>query len=128
MGIWQGKDNKKPSGGLRRPAFKVRKKAKLGSVPKLARLSDKTKVVEERVRGGNVKRRAVAVSYAVVSDKKTGTSRKERILKVLETPAYSEFARRNIITKGTVILVESGRAVVTSRPSQDGIVNAVLID
>lgn len=127
MGLWQGKDNKKPSGGIRRPAFKVKKKAMLGGEPTLTRLSTKDKIIVERVMGGNVKRRAKTISFAVVVDKKTGNVRKEKILNVLETPANREYARRNIITKGAIILVESGRAVVTSRPGQDGIVNAVLI-
>jgi len=127
MGLWQGKDNKKPSGGIRRPAFKIKKKAKLGREPTMTRLSTKDKVILDRVRGGNVKRRAKIISYAVVIDKKTGKARKEKIINILETPANREYARRNIITKGAIILVESGKAIVTSRPGQDGIVNAVLL-
>jgi small subunit ribosomal protein S8e len=127
MGLWQGKDNKKPSGGIRRPAFKIKKKAKLGSEPTMTRLGTKDKVILDRVRGGNVKRRAKIISYAVVIDKKTGKARKEKIINILETPANREYARRNIITKGALILVESGKAIVTSRPGQDGIVNAVLL-
>jgi len=127
MGLWQGKDNKKPSGGIRRPAFKIKKKAKLGREHTMTRLGTKDKVILDRVRGGNVKRRAKIISYAVVIDKKTGKARKEKIINILETPANREYARRNIITKGAIILVESGKAIVTSRPGQDGIVNAVLL-
>jgi len=127
MGLWQGKDNKKPSGGIRRPAFKIKKKAKLGREPTMTRLGTKDNVILDRVRGGNVKRRAKIISYAVVIDKKTGKARKEKIINILETPANREYARRNIITKGAIILVESGKAIVTSRPGQDGIVNAVLL-
>lgn len=127
VGLWQGKDNKKPSGGIRKPAFKIKKKAKLGGEPTMTRLGAKDKIIIDRVRGGNIKRRAKTVSFAIVIDKKTGRAKKEKILNILETPANREYARRNIITKGAIILVESGKAVVVSRPGQDGIVNAVLL-
>lgn len=127
MVLWQGKDNKKPSGGIRRPAFKVKKKAQLSGESTLTRLSTRDNVVTERVRGGNIKRRAKTISYAIVIDKKTGKAKKERILNIIETPSNREYARRNIITKGAIIQVESGKAQVTSRPGQDGIVNAILL-
>ncbi|MEM0154075.1 MAG: 30S ribosomal protein S8e, partial [Ignisphaera sp.] len=59
---------------------------------------------------------------------KTGQFTKARITAVVETPANREYARRGIIVKGTVIQTEIGRARVVSRPSQDGVVNAVLIE
>ena len=37
------------------------------------------------------------------------------------------FTRANIITLGAVLETELGKARVTNRPSQDGVVNAVLI-
>jgi len=56
-----------------------------------------------------------------------GKAQKVKILSVVENPADSQFIRRNIITKGAVVETELGRAKVTSRPGQDGVVNAVLI-
>ncbi|HID05027.1 MAG TPA: hypothetical protein EYP20_04390, partial [Aigarchaeota archaeon] len=32
------------------------------------------------------------------------------------------------ITKGTIIETELGKAVVTSRPGQDGVINAILLE
>jgi small subunit ribosomal protein S8e len=46
---------------------------------------------------------------------------------VKSNPANPFFARRNITTKGAVVETEIGDAVVTSRPGQDGLVNAKLI-
>jgi small subunit ribosomal protein S8e len=46
---------------------------------------------------------------------------------VKNNPANPFFARRNITTKGAVIETDIGDAIVTSRPGQDGIVNARLI-
>jgi len=46
----------------------------------------------------------------------------------LSTPSNREYAKRNIITKGAIIQTSEGKARVTSRPGQDGVVNAVLIE
>ncbi len=127
MGIYQGRDNKKPSGGLRRRPYKVKRKYELGRFPTETRLADTLVIIKERVRGGNYKLRVKKANKAVVCDPRTGESRVERIIKIVETPANREYARRGIIVKGTIIEVESGKAVVTSRPGQDGVVNAVLI-
>jgi len=72
--------------------------------------------------------RAVRVTEAIVSDPKTGVAKKAKIIRVLETPANREYARRNIIVKGSIIETTEGKAVVTSRPGQDGVVNAILIE
>jgi len=52
---------------------------------------------------------------------------KTKIKSVIENKANPQYIRRNIITKGAVIETELGKAKVTSRPGQHGILNAVLI-
>ena len=47
---------------------------------------------------------------------------------VIDNPASKDFIRRKIITKGAIIKTEIGDAKVTSRPGQDGVINAVLIE
>ena len=125
--MYQGRDNKKPSGGKRRRPYKVKRKHELGRYPTEPRVSEKNVVVRQRVRGGNHKLRVKRARSAVVVDPSKGETRVERITRVVETPANREYARRGIITKGAIIEVESGLARVTSRPGQDGVVNAVLI-
>lgn len=51
-----------------------------------------------------------------------------KIITVKENPANPHFVRMNIITKGAIIQTELGLARVVSRPGQDGIVNAKLIE
>jgi len=127
MGVYQWRDKKKPTGGKRNWYYKVKRKYAQGRyfVPATAASEDEKRKV--RVRGGNEKIRARKVAYAVVSDPETGKSVKARILRVLETPANREYARRQIIVKGAIIETSEGKARVTSRPGQDGVVNAVLI-
>ncbi len=62
---------------------------------------------------------------ANVSDS-TGRATKSKILRVKKSPANRDYERRGVITKGAVIETEAGEAVVTSRPTDDGVVNAVL--
>ena len=50
-----------------------------------------------------------------------------KIISVVENPANRQYVRRNIVTKGAIVQTEIGKALVTSRPGQDGIVNAVLL-
>ncbi|MEZ0290483.1 MAG: 30S ribosomal protein S8e [Sulfolobales archaeon] len=126
MSVYQGNDFRKITGGLRRPHRKNRK-YELGGFPTETKLSDEEKREIDRVRGGNTKIRLRKALYANVLDKKTMKTQKVKIKAIIETPANSEFARRGIITRGTIIETEIGRAVVTSRPGQDGVVNAVLL-
>jgi small subunit ribosomal protein S8e len=116
--------DKKRTGGRRRP---VRKKQKheQGSAPTETTVGEeKLKVAETR--GGTRKVRAVARSVASVATD-DGVERAE-IEDVVENPSNPNYVRRNIITKGAVVETDAGRARVTSRPGQDGQVNAVLLD
>ena len=84
------------------------------------------KIKELRVRGGNKKLVALTTNFAnIFAD---GRHEKTKIISVVENPADSQFVRRNIITKGAIINTELGKARVTSRPGQEGTVNAVLIE
>ena len=128
MGIYQGNDLKKPTGGKKRPHQKVKRKYWMGRFPTFTRLDniEQRKII--RVRGGNQKVRLKRATYANVADPSTRTVKKVKILRVLETPANPQYVRSGIITKGTIIETELGKAVVTSRPGQDGVVNAVLVE
>jgi len=127
MGVYQWRDKKKPTGAKKNWYYKVKRKYAFGRPFVPAILAGEEKRVKIRVRGGNFKVRARKVAFAVVSDPETGKSVKARILRVVETPANREYARRGIIVKGAIIETTEGRAVVTSRPGQDGVVNAVLL-
>jgi len=69
----------------------------------------------------------LSTEYANVVDPDSGTTKKVKIVDVLENPANIDYSRRGVITKGAVIKTEMGIARVTSRPGQNGVVNAILI-
>jgi len=88
-------------------------------------------VDEPRIRAidarGNVRKlRALSIDSASVAD--GGETVDATIEDVVENPANPNYVRRNIVTKGAVIETSEGRARVTSRPGQDGQVNAVLVE
>ena len=118
------RSTKKRTGGRRRPIRKKRKH-ELGSAPTETRLGDdQLKVVDSH--GNTEKVRAVARSVASVATD-DGVVQAD-IEDVDENPSNPNYVRRNIITKGAIIETSAGRARVTSRPGQDGQVNAVLVD
>lgn len=76
-------------------------------------------------RGGRVTAGVTFADFANVSDS-SGKATKSKILRVKRSPANRDYERRGVITKGAVLETEAGEAVVTSRPTADGVVNAVL--
>lgn len=126
MSYYQGNDLKKPTGGKKRP-HRSKRKYELGRPPTETKLAETEVRKHVRVRGGNYKVRLKKAVYANVIDPETNKAQKVKILRVIETPAHREYARRGIIVKGAIIETEIGKAKVTSRPGQDGVINAILI-
>ena len=127
MAIWhRGLEGRTPTGARMRPARK-KKKRELGSEPTHTKIgTEKRKIID--VFGGNTKIRLYQASFANVFNPETKKTSKVKILDVVENPSNIDFVRRKIITKGAIIKTELGLARVTSRPSQDGVVNAVLVE
>lgn len=125
MSVWHGDQHKrKDSGGKKRVNRKKRRYEK-GFFPAETTLG-KPKSKTVRKHGGNEKVRLLADNLANISDGSGKTSKVE-ILRIIENPANVDYDRRGVITKGTIIATSLGTARVTSRPGQDGIVNAILL-
>jgi small subunit ribosomal protein S8e len=56
-----------------------------------------------------------------------GRTEKVEIERVVRNPVNVDYDRRRIITRGAIIATQLGEAVVTSRPGQDGVINALLL-
>jgi len=133
---WHMKSDKLPSGGKRGTVDRCdKKKAWMGGVAAETK-TDTTVTTEVREtkagRGTTKKVRATALKYANVMDPKTKKASKVEIIAVKTNDANRLFARSNISTKGALIKVKVGSeeklAMVTNRPGQHGIVNAVLTE
>jgi len=120
------KQGRKISGGKYKKFRKKKLYEKKGQerLVKLGKL--KRKVL--RARGGNEKIVLLASDEANVLDKNTNKAKKAKIKNVLETPSNKFLARQNILLKGAIIETELGKAKITNRPSQEGSVEAVLIE
>ena len=125
MSVWHGDQHKrKDSGGKKRVNRKKRRFEKGFFPAETALGKQKNKII--RKHGGNEKNRLLSVDQVNISDTSGKTSKVE-ILRVIENPANVDYDRRGVITKGTMIATSLGTARVTSRPGQDGIVNAILV-
>ncbi|RJS70212.1 30S ribosomal protein S8e [Candidatus Bathyarchaeota archaeon] len=126
MSVWHGDLHKrKPSGGRKR-AYRGKRKFERGSFPAETMLGERKRKIA-RGRGGNVKIKILSDNYACVTDPKTGKTEKVEISRVIRNPANVDYDRRGVITKGAIIETSLGLARVTSRPGQNGVINAVLI-
>jgi len=121
---YQGDSVRRRTGGRRRPKRKKRKH-ELGRTPAETEVDDpRIRAIDSR---GNVeKRRAFAIDTASVAD--GDETVQATIEDVVENAANPNYVRRNIVTKGAIIETSEGRARVTSRPGQNGQVNAVLLE
>jgi small subunit ribosomal protein S8e len=120
----QGRSTRKRTGGRRR-SIRKKRKHELGREPTETQVDDATlKILDTQ--GNTRKVRAIATDRASVAS--DGEVRSATIEGVVENAANPNYVRRNIVTKGAVIDTSEGLARVTSRPGQDGQVNAVLVD
>lgn len=117
---------RKPTGGRKR-AYRKRRKREIGRDPLDATLGDR-KYIMVRTRGGGVKIRLMSDGYANVYDPAQKKTMKAEILKVESNPSNRDYDRRGVITRGAIIVTKLGKAKVTSRPGQEGIINAILIE
>jgi len=117
--------SKLKSTGGKYKAFKKKKKYESVSDSHITKLGVQ-KIKIKRAKSGIKKNSLIFSNIAnVVTDK---GMKKSEILDVIHNKSNRHFVREDIITKGAVIKTKVGLAKVTSRPGQDGIVNAVLIE
>ncbi len=126
MAFWHGEKGKKETGGEISLA-RGKRKHELGSVAIQTKIGQEKKRVDKR-KADNVKLRLLSAQFANVLDPKTNTTKKVKILGIIENRANPHYVRRLIITKGAVVKTELGNAKVLSRPSQHGVVNAVKVE
>ncbi len=120
---WKMRSKRGPSGKLLNKNTK-KKKYMRGSDFLPVHIGEERKITR-RKRGGSEK--TILLANNVANVVYNGKAQKTKILGVVKNPADPQFVRRNIITKGALIQTELGEAVVTSRPGQDGIINALLV-
>jgi len=125
MAISQKRSKRKVSTG-KYIKYRKTKKNELGSNPTFTKIGKvKRKKVKEY--GGNEKVRSLVAENINVYDPKSKKYKQAKIKTVVENPANRHFVRRNILTRGTIVDTEIGKAKITSRPGQEGTLNGILI-
>jgi small subunit ribosomal protein S8e len=125
MVIIQTRSRRKLSGG-RYHANRGKKLSDFGRDATFTIIGER-RLSKVRGKAGYVKNRLLRTNKANVLDQKTRKFQSVEIEDVVENKANRHYVRRDIITKGTIIKTKLGDARVTSRPAQDGTVNAVLV-
>jgi small subunit ribosomal protein S8e len=125
MALWQGKSKRKPSGG-RLVRNRKKRRYEIGREPLMTNLGEES-LRQYRTMGGNTKVKMLSAAYANVVNPKDKTIKRVRIVTVKVNPANPNYVQRNIMNRGATIQTEMGMARITSRPGQDGTINAVLI-
>lgn len=126
MVITQARSRRKSSGGLLRNTLSKRTYM-LGRPAALTKVGPDVRKRAIPAKGGNRKHKLFETNVAHIYDPKAKAFAKATITAVSDNPANRNFVRRNILTKGAIIETDKGKARITSRPGQDGLVNAVLI-
>lgn len=104
-----------------------KKKYELVRLPRVVKLKEK-KAKTLRTRGGNSKTVLLSANEINIFNPKTKKTQKTKIKNVIETPSNRFLARQNILTKGSIVETDLGKAKITNRPGQEGIVQGILIE
>jgi len=123
---WHGDLHKRKGTGARSRPFRTKRAYEAGSELIEAILGNPKKI-ERRCRGGRIKTRLLTCDFVNVTDPSKNTSKKVKIIGVVKNQANVDFQRKGVITKGAEIETPLGNAIITSRPGQDGTINAVLM-
>ena len=115
---------RKVSGG-KYHRFRKKKLYEKDSQERIVALRDFEKRKVLKVRGGNLK--TILLSADRVNVLVNGKVQRTTIKHVVETPQNFFLARQNRLLKGVIIDTALGKAKITNRPTQEGMVNAILL-
>ncbi len=104
-----------------------KKKHSLPGQKKVVKLAEDEKKKTKRIKGGNKKTYLLKAKFVNIQEKGK-KSKKIEIKNVLETPSNKFLARQNILTKGTIVQTEMGKVRITNRPTQEGLINGILVE
>ncbi|EJU03954.1 40S ribosomal protein S8 [Dacryopinax primogenitus] len=106
MGISRSSRHKRSATGAQRPAYRKKRKFELGRQPANTKLGPK-RVHTVRVRGGNLKYRALRLDTGNFAWGSEHCVRKTRIIAVVYNASNNELVRTNTLVKGAIIQVDA---------------------
>ena len=124
MALSQFRSNRKSTGGLYK-TIRKKKKRDFGSDFIPVKLGEKRKKTTRGL-GGIMKQKLLQTNLINVS--RSGKTQTVKILEVIDHMDDPHYTRMNVITKGCIVNTEIGKVKVTSRPTQHGVVNGIIIE
>lgn len=125
MAILQLRSNRKKTGGRYKRVL-VKRLARLGRLAVFTTIG-KSKTKSLRTIGGNRKNKILKAEKVNLFDPSSKSYEVVELKNIVENPANRHYVRRNILTKGSIVETNKGKARITSRPGQGLVVNAVLV-
>jgi small subunit ribosomal protein S8e len=125
MGVWHRRSTR-TSTGARLRKFRSKRKHQMGRTPTETLMGEpKKRSIDSRSKA----KKTPALRHNLVNgtDPTKNVTFGAELRDVEKNPANMDYQRRKVITRGTIIKTSKGRAMVTSRPGQDGVLNAILI-
>ena len=121
----EGLKPSKITGGIRHP-LKTRQKFQIDRYPNEALMGEQ-ETATRKTRGNNRKTALKTVNHVnlVLPNAKI---KRSKIVRVLENQTNNDYQRRGVITKGAILETEDGKCKVVSRPGQNGVINAILVE
>jgi len=107
MGISRDSLHKKRATGGKKKVWRKKRKYELGRQPAMTKLSSNKTVRRVRVRGGNVKWRALRLDTGNYSWGSEAVTRKSRILDVVYNASNNELVRTQTLVRSAIIQVDA---------------------
>nr|GEV94249.1 40S ribosomal protein S8-like [Tanacetum cinerariifolium] len=107
MGISRDSMHKRRATGGKKKAWRKKRKYELGRQPANTKISSNKTVRRVRVRGGNVKWRALRLDTGNFSWGSEAVTRKTRILDVVYNASNNELVRTQTLVKGAIVQVDA---------------------
>jgi len=106
MGISQAKWHKKRKTGGKRPTYKKKRKYEMGRPASMTKIGT-YRVHMVRVRGGNIKRRALRLDTGNFSWGSEAIARKSRIIDTIYNASNNELVRTKTLVKNAIISIDA---------------------
>jgi small subunit ribosomal protein S8e len=104
---------------------KKKKLYEIGGQKTITKIGERKKGIKN-IRGGKTKKLLLREKFINVKSKDKIS--KVEIKNVLETPSNRFLARQNILTKGSIVETDLGKVKIINRPTQEGIINGLLLE
>ncbi|KAG7098703.1 hypothetical protein E1B28_000616 [Marasmius oreades] len=106
MGISRSSRHKRSASGAQRAHYRKKRKFELGRQPANTKLGAK-RIHTVRVRGGNLKYRALRLESGNYSWGSERVTRKTRVISVVYNASNNELVRTNTLVKGAIIQIDA---------------------